>query len=194
MAEKNQKRSDILAAARILFREKGFHNAKMDDIAQRAGVGKGTLYEYFKNKQEIFDETCIEYVKSIQEHVEEIRSKNISFNKKIILLFKKRQNAELEDFEKYPIDYIVSYKNIISEKVVKTMFEYISNVNEIIVEIIDQGKDEGVVRKDIPSDIIACSIIGTMGEYCSLKVNKKNCSYSEEDIIFNLLFNGFGVK
>ena len=65
MADKNQKRKDILASARALFKEKGFHSTKIEEIAQGAGVGKGTIYEYFKNKQEIFDETCIEYVESI---------------------------------------------------------------------------------------------------------------------------------
>ena len=60
MAEKNQKKNDILSAAKSLFKEKGFHNTKMDEIAANAGVGKGTLYEYYKNKQDIFDEACIE--------------------------------------------------------------------------------------------------------------------------------------
>jgi AcrR family transcriptional regulator len=194
MAEKNQKRNDILSSARVLFREKGFHNTKMDDIAQGAGVGKGTLYEYFKNKQEIFDETCVEYVKSILVYVEEISIMDISFKEKIILMFAKRQDKKYEDFENYPIDYIMSYKNIISEKVLKTMFDHVSDMNRIMIEIIDQGKIEGVVRQDIPSDIIACSIVGTIGEYFSLKMHKKDNSFSEEDIIFNLLFNGFGVK
>lgn len=194
MAEKNQKRTDILSSARALFREKGFHNTKMDDIALNAGVGKGTLYEYFKNKQEIFDETCVECVKLTFERVKEISAMDISFKEKILTLFNERKTTIDEKFEKNPIDYIMSYKNIISEKVLKIMFDHILNTNEILVEIINQGKDEGVVRRDIPSDIIACSIVGTMGEYFNLRMYKKDYAFSEEDIIFNLLFNGFGVK
>lgn len=192
MAEKNQKRNDILTSARVLFKEKGFHSTKMDDIAQGAGVGKGTLYEYFKNKQDIFDETCVEYVVKMLENVEKIRSMDITFKDKIMLMFKEGHHKSIhENFEKNPIDYIMSYKNIISEKVLKIMFNYISDFNKIIVEIIEQGKAEGVVRKDIPSDIIACLIVGTMGEYFNFKMLKNDYEV-DYDTILNLVFNGIG--
>lgn len=194
MAEKNQKRADILASARTLFRDNGFHNTKMEDIAQGAGVGKGTLYEYFKNKQQIFDETCFEYVHTILENVEEIRNLDISFKDKIMQLFKERKNPLYEDFEKNPIDYIMSYKNIISQKVLLAMFGHITEINKIIVEIIDQGKREGQVKKDIPSEMIACFIVGALGESFNLKLYKKDFDLCEEDIIIDLLFNGFGIK
>lgn len=193
MAEKNQKRNDILTSARSLFKDKGFHNTKMDEIAQSAGVGKGTLYEYFKNKQEIFDETCVESVTEIRERMEEICSMDITFKDKILHMFKEGQKSVNEDFEKNPIDYIMSYKNIISGKVLKTMFIHISDMNKIIIKIIEQGKNEGVVRKEIPSDLIACLIVGTMGEYFNRKMCKKDYVI-DEDVMFNLLFTGIGIK
>lgn len=194
MAEKNQKRKDILASARSLFSERGFHDTKMEDIAQGAGVGKGTLYGYFKSKQDIFDETCIEYMKTITEDVSRIGGMDISFKEKVIMLFNERNNTIDEVFDKNPVDYIMSYKNIISEKTLITMFSCVSKINSSIIDIIEGGKDEGAVKKDIPSDIIACCIVGTMGEYFNLKKNKKDYLFNEEDIIFNLLFDGFGVK
>jgi AcrR family transcriptional regulator len=45
---------EICAAALQVFAEKGFAAAKLDDIAKRAGVSKGTLYLYFKDKEELF--------------------------------------------------------------------------------------------------------------------------------------------
>ncbi len=114
--------------------------------------------------------------------------------KSVLWIFNERKNTIDEELDKNPIDLIMSYKNIISEKVLKIMFDHISDTNKIMVEIIDQGKDEGVIRKDIPSDIIACAIVGTMGEYFNLRMYKKDYEFSEQDIIFNLLFNGFGVK
>lgn len=194
MDEKNVKRNEMLDSARILFKENGFHKTKMEDIALRAGVGKGTLYEYFSSKQEIFDEACVEYVKSIHDYVKEISELDASFKDKLISLFKGKRNEIEEDFEKNPVDYIMSYKNIISEKFVKTLFEYVTDMNIIIINIIDQGKEEGVVIKEIPSDIIACSIVGTMGEYFKLKMQKKDYALKDDDIVFNLLYNGFSVK
>ena len=45
---------EICAAALEVFAEKGFAAAKLDEIAKRAGVSKGTLYLYFKDKEELF--------------------------------------------------------------------------------------------------------------------------------------------
>ena len=45
---------EICAAALAVFAEKGFAAAKLDEIARRAGVSKGTLYLYFKDKEELF--------------------------------------------------------------------------------------------------------------------------------------------
>ena len=52
----SDKRSLILRAAVKIFSEKGFHDAKVEDIAQLADVGKGTVYEYFSSKTELFQE------------------------------------------------------------------------------------------------------------------------------------------
>ncbi|HZC37137.1 MAG TPA: helix-turn-helix domain-containing protein, partial [Sphingomicrobium sp.] len=45
---------EICAAALQVFAEKGFAAAKLDEIARRAGVSKGTLYLYFKDKEDLF--------------------------------------------------------------------------------------------------------------------------------------------
>lgn len=45
---------EILAAALALFAERGFAATRLDDVASRAGVTKGTLYLYFRNKEELF--------------------------------------------------------------------------------------------------------------------------------------------
>jgi AcrR family transcriptional regulator len=192
MAEKNQKRKDILTSAKILFTEKGFHNTKMEEIAAGAGVGKGTLYEYFKNKQDIFDEFCIENVSLMRQGIEEISNKDITFKEKLIEMFNKKEKSL--EFENATIEGILSHKNIISDKVVKTMMKLIDDVYKILTKIIDQGKDEGVVDNNIPSEMIACALIGTMGEYCRLRLSKENKWSENYEIIFNLFFNGFGVK
>lgn len=50
------KKMRILQAAVKVFSENGFHEAKMEKIAEVADVGKGTVYEYFKSKEELFIE------------------------------------------------------------------------------------------------------------------------------------------
>ena len=52
---KEARPKEILAAALALFAERGFAATRLDDVALRAGVTKGTLYLYFSNKQELFE-------------------------------------------------------------------------------------------------------------------------------------------
>jgi AcrR family transcriptional regulator len=56
IVDKQKKREEILHAAMKVFAEKGVKRARMADIAQRAGIGKGTIYEYFRSREEIFME------------------------------------------------------------------------------------------------------------------------------------------
>jgi len=51
---KDERPRDIIAAALALFSEKGFAGARMEAIAARAGISKGTLYLYFATKEEMF--------------------------------------------------------------------------------------------------------------------------------------------
>lgn len=53
---KADKREAILNAAAQIFGEKGFHSATVEEIAKEAGVGKGTIYQYFDSKSKIFEE------------------------------------------------------------------------------------------------------------------------------------------
>jgi AcrR family transcriptional regulator len=52
--KKNLKESQIISAAERVFGEVGFKNAKMDDIAKKAGITKVTLYTYFQSKENLY--------------------------------------------------------------------------------------------------------------------------------------------
>ncbi len=51
---KDERPQEIVAAALAVFAERGFAAARLDDVAARAGVSKGTLYLYFPSKEELF--------------------------------------------------------------------------------------------------------------------------------------------
>jgi len=54
IVDKNKKRREILDAAMRVFAREGYHRAKMEAVADEAGIGKGTVYEYFKSKTDLF--------------------------------------------------------------------------------------------------------------------------------------------
>jgi TetR/AcrR family transcriptional regulator len=52
--EKNRRQNEILDAAEEVFFAKGLQQATMDDVAEKAELSKGTLYQYFKNKEALY--------------------------------------------------------------------------------------------------------------------------------------------
>ena len=67
---RNYKEKEILIfdAAWELFFQRGFHETKISAIAKKAGIGKGTIYEYFKSKEEVAVEMIVYYLES--SHIE----------------------------------------------------------------------------------------------------------------------------
>jgi TetR/AcrR family fatty acid metabolism transcriptional regulator len=69
---KNPEQADkILIAAGRLFARHRFHEARMEDIAAAAGVGKGTLYRYFKDKEELYLALLDQAACGLRERIEE---------------------------------------------------------------------------------------------------------------------------
>ena len=54
IVDKQLKKQEILKAAMRVFAQQGVACTKMEDVAYEAGIGKGTIYEYFKSKDDIF--------------------------------------------------------------------------------------------------------------------------------------------
>ncbi|MBD3289118.1 TetR family transcriptional regulator [candidate division KSB1 bacterium] len=67
IVDKEQKKMEILISATRVFARMGFANTKMIDIAEEAKIGKGTIYEYFKNKDEIFEYAFHHFMQTMEE-------------------------------------------------------------------------------------------------------------------------------
>lgn len=57
---KEEAKSRIVKAARVVFAKKGYHDATMDDIAREVGVSKGALYSYFSSKEDLIKEISVQ--------------------------------------------------------------------------------------------------------------------------------------
>jgi AcrR family transcriptional regulator len=69
---KSARTNDILAAALQEFFEQGFAAARLDSIAERAGIGKGTIYLYFDSKEALFEAAVLSIVRPVFEQAERI--------------------------------------------------------------------------------------------------------------------------
>ena len=78
VAQKEKTQRDIITASREVFARKGYHKAKVSEIADRSGVGKGTIYRYFNTKAELFasmvDDVSAEMARRVKESLGETES------------------------------------------------------------------------------------------------------------------------
>ncbi|MFQ5751843.1 MAG: TetR/AcrR family transcriptional regulator [bacterium] len=78
IVDKVVKREEILQAALHAFAKKGFKNTKMIDIANESGIGKGTIYEYYRNKDEMLLAAFGEYIHLADAEVMAVLQGNLS--------------------------------------------------------------------------------------------------------------------
>lgn len=81
--ERQARREAMLEAAALVFAERGFDNATLDEIALRAEFGKGTLYNYFSSKEElllaVIDRMYAEFTRTIEESFAVERISSVPF-------------------------------------------------------------------------------------------------------------------
>ena len=68
-SRKEARPSEIVAAALGVFAEKGFAASRLDDVAERAGVAKGTIYLYFETKEALFEAAVREIISPLLDRV-----------------------------------------------------------------------------------------------------------------------------
>ena len=69
-SRESEKRRRILAAAQEVFAERGFDAARMEEVARRARVGKGTLYNYYESKEDLLIHAVIASMEEVRERIE----------------------------------------------------------------------------------------------------------------------------
>jgi len=70
--DKARQHQEMLAAALDLFSEKGYHNVSMNEIAQKSEFAIGTLYKFFKNKEDLYKTLMLELVERFQAALQEV--------------------------------------------------------------------------------------------------------------------------
>ncbi|MCU0563601.1 MAG: TetR/AcrR family transcriptional regulator [Desulfobacterales bacterium] len=76
--EKERRRQQIMVAAKRVFSEKGFNKATMEDIAQEAELSPGTLYLYFKNKEELYASLSLRILQYLLLRIEHVNAMKAS--------------------------------------------------------------------------------------------------------------------
>jgi TetR/AcrR family transcriptional regulator len=146
--EREIRRQDIVDAAESLFFSKGFDNVSMNDIAAQAEMARGTLYLYFKNKNDIYAAIAIRAAKILGEMFSEV-PRDLTGIEKIRALsstyyqfYKKHKGYYHAYYHSGVFDYKSSHTMEELKVIRKINFEVVSNV-------IREGFADGTIREDI---------------------------------------------
>lgn len=156
------KRGAILRAAIRVFANNGYFNSKVADIAREAGVADGTVYLYFKSKEEIlhsiFDRGMEEAIAEGRQQLETITDPREKLHR-IALLHLERLGSDRDLAVVFQVELRGSTK-FMEEFSAAGFAEYLG----VIRSTIEEGQAAGVFRKELNAKVAAKILFGALDE------------------------------
>lgn len=143
----DERKAQIISAAEDVFTQKGFNEARMDDIAEETGLSKGTLYLYFKSKDDLIIAILDRMFQREMKQMEGLDQADLSAADAIWKMTEAVTNNILGFVRLVPIVYqflALAFRNKYVQKALK---KYINQYIDMITPIIEQGIKSGEFRK-----------------------------------------------
>jgi AcrR family transcriptional regulator len=188
------KREKILIAAGLIFSKKGSYRATMDEIAQEAGVAKGTLYYNFPSKAKLFAATVTEGMEEIIGQVEKELESDLPFKEHLRHLIRSNFLLYLKysDLSKIVFNEITSgIDDEVLDEIEKVRVRYI----DFISDLLRQGQERGYL-KEIDTRLAAVGLVGFLDNLCNYYLKNERMLDREAliDIMFTVLSSGLLIK
>lgn len=192
--EAGNKREQILLAAVGVFFEKDYYQATIIEIAERAGVGKGTVYEYFPSKEELFKECfsyCAEaYIQSFHQHLSKPSSvKEAMFN--IV-----NTHLELVRDNRTRLHLLFTERPLNFQELQAWVLKQRQELLQGITSLIAKGIEIEEIRSDIDAEMAGRLFLALTYVVIGGLVILDNVEVRDEQItsLFEIYWNGLGSK
>jgi len=154
-----EKKEWIRKAAIRVISEEGFHKCTTDKIAEEAGVSVGTIYNYFKDKEDILSYIFkVEHTK-LNIYFDRIMKKEMTVPDKFKLLIEKYFKYVFNN--KKLAKLIHDESNRPARGVTQEMFSYMLAIREHVKDLLKEGVKEGSVSPEYDLDIVANILLGS---------------------------------
>ena len=140
------RRNQILDAATKVFVRQGFQHARMDDIVEESGLSKGTLYWYFKSKEDIINAILRRLFAGDLEHLEDLIQAGGTASERLIQLTNYRVIGMKRMSNLVPIIFEFYAVAVHQQWVKQFINEYFEHFRALLEELIQQGIDNGEFR------------------------------------------------
>jgi|SRR5690348_66230 AcrR family transcriptional regulator len=141
-----ERREQILDAAMRVFAERGLHETRMDDIAERSGLSKGALYLYYKSKDAIIAALLRQFFKLEMRDLQRLREGDGSVSDRL-LAYTRQVAIEMERIMAVASLAWEFYAIAARQKVVREYFKaYFAEFRSVLAALIQSGIDRGEFR------------------------------------------------
>jgi AcrR family transcriptional regulator len=197
--ERKQRQRQIQDAAKEMFLQKGFRLTTMDDIAEKAELSTGAIYQYFKSKDELYASMNMEGLQSMTDAIEAIcKDRRSSPEKKIL----KIKEAMYRNFLRYPLLLRIVFHVQLEDTLAILDSQFLNRINalgkktmNLLASIYEEGIKGGTFSKGhglAHADIMWGTFAGLMiWEEAKRRINpKKDFLKSTLDRAFEIFCRG----
>ena len=164
LEERELKRNNILKAALKIFSKKGYSTTALDEVAQEAGIAKGTLYLYFKDKEDLFCSSLLNFIENLAAYLKS----HINDEMNPLEVLESIAFYELKFFSKnrdfFGIFQTILHENLLCshEKLFALLLQKKRDLIDYEVQVVERGKRQGLIRKDIDTEDIVSGFDGIL--------------------------------
>ena len=162
LVERGNKRPALVEAAARVFAEKGYASTRVADIAVRAGVGKGTVYEYFASKEELLFAVFESINEDITSRIHAVLDDDGTARERLARVLRLAAELIAEQVELQPVvvDFWAAsrgggFESHYREQVLASYARY----RTLIADFIRSGQASGEFRAEIDPEAVAATVV-----------------------------------
>ncbi|MFJ5790109.1 TetR/AcrR family transcriptional regulator [Lysinibacillus sp. NPDC097162] len=183
--EAEERRNEILDVADKLFGQKGFDGTSTNEILEKVGIARGTLYYHFKSKEDIMDALIERYTVQILESAKKIAAdKNISVYERIIGVVMALNISDGNGKE--VIEHMHKPQNALMHQKIQKVI--VNEVPPVLTGIIREGIEQGLFHTPYPYECMEMIVAYTNTVFDDAMVNLTNAEFAGrvQALIFNV--------
>jgi AcrR family transcriptional regulator len=164
------KRKQILEAATRVFASRGYHGARVSDIAREAGIAYGLVYHYFRNKDEILDTIFAERWGAFLDVVDGIAGGSQPASEKLrqlaaLVLFAYRRRPDWVKVLVFEIQRTSRFSE-------REQIEAVGRLFRSVAQIVRAGQEAGELRRELDANVVCLAFIGALETMITSQVLK----------------------
>jgi AcrR family transcriptional regulator len=163
--ETEGKRRILVESAAEVFAKQGFAATRVSDISSHAGVGKGTVYEYFSSKEELFFAVFELINDEIRSRVDMTVTGSASAKEVLTAIFRSSAEIITEHREIFSMNldfWAASRGSAFEDRFTTACRAMYQEYRELAAGVIRRGQDEGDFRTDFDADQVATMVVAAL--------------------------------